>query len=408
MRLLEINSVSNKGSTGRIAEGIGRLAISNEWNCVVAYGRDSNPGSVTSFQIGGPNSVACHVALTRLLDMHGLGSFVSTMRFLRWVDKFHPDIIHLHNIHGYYLNYPLLFKYICSRNIPVVWTLHDCWSFTGHCCYFDSVRCEKWKTGCHGRCPLIQSYPKSFIINRAACSYRLKKRNFILPEKMCIVPVSFWLDRFLGDSFLSCKEHRVIHNGIPLDIFKNSILKNPETLSSSDLLRKTDGKPIVLGVASTWDERKGLTDFVKLNDLTNDYQIVLVGLSKKQIEGLPGGIIGIERTENQTQLAHLYQAATVFFNPTYSDNYPTTNLEASACGTPVVTYRTGGSPESVYEQNGYVVEQGDLKSALDAFNKVHKRGKQYWSSRCRAVAEQHFNEEKCFMSYLKLYDELLE
>ena len=398
--VLQINVTANSGSTGRIVEEIGRLVLQKDWNNIIAYGRKEIQSSSKTIRIGNKISLYQHVLLTRIFDKHGLGSVKSTKKFLTQIEDLNPDIIHLHNIHGYYLNYKLLFDFLSNSGIPVVWTLHDCWPITGHCAYFDFVNCSKWETGCFN-CPQKKVYPASWLCDRSEKNYRQKKESFTLPENITLVSVSNWLSNIINKSFLADKHHVLIRNGINLDHFTNreSGFRNKYQIQD---------KTIILGVASVWDQRKGLNDFIRLsNKLDKKSIIVLVGLSKFQMMKLPPNIIAIKRTENITGLAEIYSAADVFFNPTWEDNYPTTNLEAIACGTPVITYNTGGSIESVSDSTGYIIEKGNLNECLNALKDIREKGRSYFMTTCREYARNHFNQEVIFKQYIELYKKIL-
>lgn len=400
MIIVQINSTLNWGSTGRIAEEIGQKIIEQEGESYVAYGRYANPSHSKSIRIGNKWDNYIHVLQTRLFDRHGFGSKKATLKLVEQIKNIQPDIIHLHNIHGYYLNYPILFEYISSFHIPVVWTLHDCWPFTGHCSHYMSIDCNRWQSQCY-QCPLKNEYPSSIFLDRSDMNYKEKKRYFNSIENLTLVPVSDWLGGEIKKSFFRNKTYRVIHNGIDIHTFTpvDSLKKQ---------LRKED-KFLVLGVCSVWIDKKGLPDFISLRErLSDDCTIVLIGLTKKQIKSLPPGIIGIERTNSVQDLAAYYSSVDVFFNPTWEDNFPTTNLEALACGTPVITYRTGGSPEAIDENTGFVVEQGDLEGAIHAINQIKSVGKATYTQACRERAVTHFNKEDRYAEYLQLYKEILK
>lgn len=402
MKLLQINTVVNSGSTGRIAEDIGQLCIANGWSSYIAYGRNTRKSASELIKIGTRCDVYHHVSITRLIDSHGLGSKKATVKFIKQIKKINPDIIHLHNIHGYYLNIKILFEYLSTLDKPIVWTLHDCWPLTGHCCYFDYIKCNKWKTGCY-KCPQIKRYPASLFIDRSKHNYLLKKQLFNCAKKITIVPVSNWLNEILNQSFLSYFHTKVIHNGIDISIFNISL--NRLNLRCG---MGINDKFVILGVASVWDKRKGLGDFIQLSKLlSKEYQIVLVGLSDKQLKIIPSNVIGIKHTDSIKQLADLYSAADVFLNPTFEDNFPTTNLEALACGTPVITYNTGGSIEAVSTGTGFIVEKGDLQGVVNAVNLVKENGKSFYEQSCRKRAESFFNKDDRFNEYIKLYNQLL-
>src|SRR5690554_2707870 len=400
-KILQINTVVNTSSTGRIAEEIGLTAMSNGWDSYVAYGRNKRPSASKLIKIGNNTDIKLHGLQTRLFDRHGLASKGATMKLIQEIKKIKPNIIHLHNLHGYYLNYEILFGYLSVVNIPTVWTFHDCWPITGHCVYFSYVGCEKWKTQCY-KCPQKTLYPASYNIDRSKKNYNLKKESFNSLSNLTLVPVSQWLSGILNDSFLQNYPIKTIHNGINTEVFK------PYDGSSVRVKYELEDKFIILGVASVWEPRKGLVDFIELSKhLSDDYKIVLVGLTKKQISKLPENILGIERTEIVQGLAEIYASSDVFINPTYEDNFPTTNLESLACGTPVITYKTGGSPEAIDDYTGIVVEQGNINNLMDAINQIKSNGKHYYSDACVSRANRLYKKEDRYREYLELYEELL-
>lgn len=296
--------------------------------------------------------------------LQGRFSYFKTLSFLKKVKKYSPDIIHLHNIHGSYLNLKLLFKFIKKNNIRVIWTLHDCWSFTGHCPYFDMINCEKWKKGCYN-CPAYKNYPKSYMDN-SKINYRFKKRIFSGVDKMTIVTPSKWLGNLAKQSFLEEYQFKVINNGIDLNIFKPT---------ESDFRQKyhCEGKFVLLGVAFGWGPRKGIDVFVDLAKRLDDrFQIILVGTNEKTDKILPDNIISIHRTNNQKELAEIYSAADLFINPTREENYPTVNMESLACGTPVLTFDTGGCAEIPDESCGMVVAKDDIDSLYNEIIRISK------------------------------------
>lgn len=403
-KLLQISIEVNSGSVGKIAEQIGETVIEKGWSSYITYARNNNPSKSEVIKIGNKFDLYKHGLETRIFDNHCFSSKSATSNLVNTIEKLNPDIIHLHHLHGYFINIEILFKYLKEKNTPVVWTFHDCWSFTGHCAYFDFVGCEKWKTECH-HCEQKKEYPKSLVFDRSRKNYRDKKRIFNSLNDLTIVPVSYWLAEKVKDSFLMDHTCQVIQNGIDLNTF---YIKN-----SRDAVNKfypIKDKFVILGVASTWEKRKGLDEFVKLSELINNnlYTIILVGLSSIQISKLPKTIIGIERTENAGQLADLYSAADVFVNPTFEDTYPTTNLESMACGTPVITYRTGGSVESVNDSTGIVVDKGDINELVKAIEIVKSNGKDFYENNCREHSIKNFDKKIKFMDYYKLYEEILK
>jgi glycosyltransferase involved in cell wall biosynthesis len=397
--VLQINSVCNLGSTGRIAEDIGSLAIENGWQSYIAYGRKLRPGLSKYIKIGTTLDIIVHGIYTRLFDLHGFASVGATHSLVRKIREIDPDVIHLHNLHGYYLNFKILFDYLKTVKTPVVWTLHDCWPITGHCVYFDFVGCDKWKTACFD-CPQKTTYPGSILFDHSKTNYKLKKEIFSSVEQLTIVPVSQWLSGILKESFLNNHEIKVVHNGIDLDTF------TPQ-LNNQDIRKKyqVGDRLIILGVAGVWSKRKGLNDFkVLAGMLPDDCIIILVGLKAKDIRGLSPNIIGITHTEDLLELVKLYSAADLYMNPTWEDNFPTTNLEALACGTPVVTYRTGGSVESVSPETGFIVQKGDIAGLLNAIDTVRVKGKNSYLIPCRERAQSYFNKKECFKKYIELFE----
>jgi len=400
VKILQINSVSNAGSTGRIAEGIAKKIRENNWKSYIAFGRYYNK-SIYSEEIKFSSKIETylHVLITRLFALHGFGSYFATKSLIKKIDKIKPDIIHLHNLHGYYMNIKLLFNYLKKNNIKVVWTMHDCWAFTGHCSHYESVNCYKWETICEN-CPQKKEYPKSFFDNSKE-NFINKKKIFSSLENLTIIAPSHWLKSSLEKSYFSKYNIITINNGINLDVFNK---KNISSLKSK--LNLKDEK-IILGVSNVWNKKKGLYDFIELSEVLNvNYKIILVGLSASQIEKLPKRIIGVERTQNVNELAQYYSMADVFFNPTYEDTFPTTNIEALACGTKVITYKTGGSSEIVDEATGFVIEKKDFKGLLKILQNVKKTDES--EIKCVKRASELFNENETFKNYIKIYDELIK
>ncbi len=401
-KLLQINITANWGSHGKIAEDIGNLALAKGWESYLAYGRWFNPCKSKLIHVGSSFDEKCHGLQSRLFDNHGLASVNATKKFIYEAEQIKPDIIHLHNIHGYYLNYPLLFDYLKKAKVPVIWTLHDCWPFTGHCAFFDFAGCERWKEGCFSPCPCKSEYPKTLLFEATKRNYQLKKEIFNSIDNLTLIPVSDWLEGLLQESFLKrCSVH-VIKNGIDINVFK--------PIDSIAVRKKYEiaDYPYLIGVASVWEKRKGFDDFLKLvKDIPEKMKLVLVGLDKEKLSiAKRNGIVGIPRTENVHELAALYSGAEMFLNLTYEDNYPTTNLEAMACGTPVLTYRTGGSPEAISPETGWVVEKGDLEAVKDIILSIPQNNISMRNA-CRKRAEEFFDKSKCFEEYVKLYEALM-
>lgn len=367
MRILIINSFCGILSTGKICAKIAEEEIRRGNEVRIAYGRGVCPEryKAIAVKIGNTMELAMHILLTRIFDWHGIGlsSYFATRKFLNWVEVWRPDIVWIHNLHGYYINWPLLFRWLKAHpEIRIKWTFHDCWPFTGHCTYFTATNCGKWR-GCCEKCPILREYPGTFFYDRVSKTHVLKKRMFIGFRDLTIITPSAWLGQIVKDSFLGGYSIEVQNNTIDRSVFKPT---------AGDVRRRLglEGREIVLGVASTWDRRKGLDDFIALRSLLpSEIAIVLVGLSERQIKSIPDGILGLRRTHSAVELAELYSTADWFFNPTHEENYPTVNLEAVACGCRVVTYDTGGCRETVDGVSSAIVLEGPYKTP-QAFAKI--------------------------------------
>jgi glycosyltransferase involved in cell wall biosynthesis len=338
----------------------------------------------------------------KIFGLAGLLSFFPTLKLINQMKKDKCNLIHLHVIHSDYINYPLLFNFIKKANIPVVWTFHDCWSFTGRCPYFDLAQCEKWKTGCFN-CPYPKNlYPESRL-DATAYMWKKKKKWFSSINHCTIVTPSQWLATLTELSFLKKYPIAVINNGIDLDVFKPA--DDVETIKESLGLK---GKNMVLGVAFGWGYRKGLDVFVELSKrLPKEFQIVLVGTDSVVDGVLPQNIVSIHRTHDRQELAKIYSAADVFVNPTREENYPTVNMESIACGTPVVTFNTGGCAEIVDSDTGVVVPCNDIDAMEKEIYRVCANDANEWKVKCRTHAKK-FDMYNRFEEYVDLYDSILE
>ncbi|MCK9478951.1 MAG: glycosyltransferase [Firmicutes bacterium] len=391
MKVLQINSVSGIKSTGRICTDIADVLISKGHDCKIASGREAAPDKYKDITIYTDTSfgVKLHAIQSRIFDNAGFARKQATRKFISRIREFNSDIIHLHNIHGYFINVEELFFYLLEVNKPVIWTLHDGWAFTGHCTYPSRANCDKWKEGCF-KCPQKRSYPKSFLVDSSKKNYNMKKRLFTNLKNMTIVTPSQWLADYVGESFLSKYPIEIIHNGIDTNIFSHRE-------SSFRVDNSLENKKVILGVASPWGKRKGLDDFIELSkQLKESYCIVLVGITDKQRRRIPKEIITIGQINNPLELAKIYSAADVFVNLTYADNYPTVNLEAQSCGTPTITYKTGGSVESV--PNCQVVGQGDIQGVKNLIYSICEKGQYLLFDR------NAFERQKVFERYVELYN----
>jgi len=401
-KLLQINVTANIGSTGRLAEELGQVAQSLGWESYIAYGREMRPSKSHLIRIGNKFDNYLHVIKTRLFDRHNFGSYFATKKLVRNIQKIKPDIIQLHNIHGYYLNIKVFYNFLSQSDIPVVWSLHDCWTMTGHCAHFVMAGCEKWKSECYD-CPLTRSYPKSLFIDNSRKNYREKKSLFTLPKNITVVSASEWLGSIIRESYLSKYPLHIIPNGINLDVFYPR--------NDTCHIRKKYGlvnKFVLMGIGTMWDDNKGLSDYYELRKvLSNKYEILLVGMTQKQIANLPDGITGITRTNNIDELAMLYSAADVITSFSYMEAFGLTPIEGFACGTPAIVYNCTSSPELITPDIGLVVKGGNIAEIKKAVEEISRNGKQYYSKACRQRAELMYRKEDRFGDYIKLYEELI-
>lgn len=399
-KVVEINTY-DYGSTGKIMIQIADNARRNDF-FVYTFSRSwKNQKKNTKWHnyLGSYIENGTHHVLTEITGYDGCFSFFGTKKLLRKFDEIDPDIIHLHNLHGFYINLPMLFKYIKKKNISVIWTLHDCWAFTGHCPYFTITKCDKWKSGCY-KCKSYKKYPSTKFDN-SKVMWKLKKEWFTGVKDLTIVTPSQWLADLVKQSFLGQYLVEVINNGIDLSIFK------PTKNSFKEKYNITDDKYIILGVAFGWGERKGLDVFIELAmRLDERFQIVLVGTNDEIDELLPNNIISIHRTNDQQELAGIYSAANLFVNPTREENYPTVNMESIACGTPVLTFKTGGSPEIVDETCGSVV----LCNDIDGLEKEIRRisiNNPFSKEQCLERARLNYDMNDKFQQYIDMYQKII-
>lgn len=398
MKILQINTVCGIGSTGRIAVDLYKTLEKNGHKCVIAYGRGKAPENIKTIKIGNKLDNYIHYALSHIFDNHCRNSIIATKKFIKEIEKYNPDIIHIHNIHGYYLNMSLLLNYLKKIEKPIIWTLHDCWTFTGHCAYFDYVGCDKWKSQC-SLCPQKKSYPSSILIDNSRKNYRLKRKKINNCSDITFVTPSKWLANLVRESFLRGHDIKVINNGIDLNRFK-------PTKSNFKKILNIEDKYIILGVASAWEKRKGLNTFIELSKkLDDNYKIILIGIAEKMGKEIPENIVCISRTNNVEELAQYYTMADIFVNSTLEDNFPTTNIESLACGTPVITYNTGGSVEAITKEFcGRIVKDNNLDELIDCIKELQKM--KYDRNDISKEAQQYSKEIR-YNEYIQLYKEIL-
>lgn len=402
MKVLQINHVyKNGGSTGRIVYDLKNILLDKGFDPYVAFGYEyKKTNDEHTYKIESIPELKVNILKTRLFAKHAFYNTWQTKRLLKWIDNLKPDIIHLHNIHGHYINVAMLFDYIKKHKTPVVWTLHDCWSFTGWCAYFDYSNCDKWCTECK-KCPSRRDYPYSWFFDRSKSNFKRKRECFCGVENLTIVTPSKWLAELTSHSFLSEYPIEVINNGIDLNVF------SPQETDFKKRYKINDRK-MILAVSMGFEKRKGIDYIFELaKRIDNSKEVlVLLGVEKNKINKVPQNIICIAKTSDVNLLTQAYSAADVFINPTLEDNFPTTNLESLACGTPVITFRTGGSPESIFEGCGEVVEKYNMEEFTKAVYKVLGEGKN--SQLCVDVANRLYDKKKCFDKYISLYERIYE
>lgn len=401
-RLLQIGIEVNSGSTGRIAEELGEMAMDNGWESYISYARGYNPSKSNVVKVGNKFNIYRHVIQTRLLGNHLLASTKATKALIHEIQILNPDIIHLHQIHGYYLNVKVLFEFLAKLKTPIVWTLHDCWSFTGHCSYFSLIDCNKWQERCYN-CPQKRGYPKSFFIDRSESNYFLKKDLFNNLDNLTLITISDWLKSLVKQSFFSNQNVITINNGINTRLFR-PIANNSDVKQKN----KIPDKKIILGVGTTWIRSKGLYDYYLLNEkISDEYVIVLVGVGQQIIKNLPKGIVGIRRTESIDELAALYSMATVVTSLSYQEAFGLTPAEGFACGTPAIVYNATALPELVTPEVGSVITPGDIDGVWSAIQEIGSKDKAYYTEMCRARAIEKYDSQKRYNDYFSLYENLV-
>ena len=420
--LVEINSVVNN-STGRIMHDIQREADILGMETLSIVGRRRVYSDVPCAKYGNALSFWTHVIWTTLTDRHGLEPFVSviyTMKMIRRIRETNPAIIHLHNIHGYYLHYPTLMKYLSNEyEGRIVWTFHDLWPITGHCAYYSAVNCDKWMTGCN-HCPNKKRYPVSLGLDGSRKNYEIKKQLFTSLRNLTITVPSEWMATQVKQSFMRKYPVEVIHNGIDTSVFDYNRFVDDSDYESKKCIAKSDisgesnitntnantppNKKLILSVASIWDDRKGLKDLVALADrLSDDYVMVIVGLSKHQIRRLPKNVIGITRTENVDELVALYSSAHIFINPSLEESFSLVTVEALSCGCPCIVLDTSAVGELISDENGVVLHKHEPIDYINAIRVIEDRA--YTRENVRKTALKYDNKYM-LDGYMRLYDEI--
>lgn len=398
--IVGINSF-NFGSTGKVMTSIAKQARANEidyWVAVPTSRSTKKHNLINQLYIGNRLSRNISLLLGWMTGYQECYSILSTYSFLKKLNELKPDCIHLHNLHNGYLNLGMLFRYIKKHHIPVVWTLHDCWAFTGQCPHFTMVKCERWKTGCHD-CSQINVYPAS-CVDITKTMWKLKKKWFTGVPNMTIVTPSQWLADLVKQSYLKDYPVKVINNGIDLNVFK----------PTESHFREEHGiKPnehMLLGVAFDWGKRKGIDVFLELSKrLPINYRIVLVGTNDDIDKQLTDCIVSIHRTQNQAELAEIYTAADLFVNPTREEVLGLVNIEALSCGTPVLTFNTGGSPECIDETCGSVVQCDNVDAMEREIKSICET--QRFSNEAFISHASRFDMKEKYSEYIALFEEVI-
>lgn len=388
------------GSTGNIMKSLSRLVEAHGWQAYMAYPEKANADiKERSIKIGNVFFRKVNRRFAMITGYMDCFSWISTLCLVRKLKKIKPDILHLHNLHDCYLHMPRLFKYIKKNNVSVVWTLHDCWSFTGKCAHFSFVGCNKWKTGC-SHCDQVNIYPRAYT-DRTKALWKLKKKWFTGVENLTLVTPSRWLADLVGQSYLQGYPIKVINNGIDLNLFKPTRGNFRERHNLSPEIN------ILLSIAFGWAGKKGLDVILELSKRLDPdkYRIVMVGTNEYLDSILPANIISIHRTNNQIELAEIYSEADLLLNATREDTFPTVNMEAIACGTPVLTFRTGGSPEILSPKTGSVVECNDVDSFEREIVRICESNP-YREEDCLEHSK-NFDLHERYEEYLALYESII-
>ena len=397
-KIIQINN-NNYGSTGRIMQNISAVVTDDGFDCYTSC-KNSREGR----KFENKNQILIGIWLERIISerlayytsLKDSFNILGTCLFIKKLKRIKPDLIHLHNLHGSFINIGILFSYIKKNKIPIVWTFHDSWPYTGQCTDYD---CEKWETGCN-KCPKLHQYPSVFFLDLTRFMWNKKRRIFNGINNLTIVTPSKWMNELIGCSYLKDYKRVVINNGIDLSVFKptKSNFREKYSISENDF--------VLLGVANYWNNDKGLDVFVKIAErLPKTYKIVLVGTNEDVDKEIPDNILSIHHTYDIEELVEIYSSADLFLNPTRRDNFPTVNIEAIACGTPVLSFDTGGSSEMLNERCGSVVKTNDVESFISEIYRIYET-RPYSEDECVKRAKC-FDIKITYTNYLNLYKEIL-
>lgn len=401
MKVVQINAIYGSKSTGTIVREIQSCCEANGIESYVAYSIADRPDSEVprGYRIGNQLTAKWHAFISRLIGKQAYANRISTWRFLRWLDKVNPDVVHLHNLHSNYIHLNILLHYLAKHDIATVVTMHDCWYFTGGCMHYTSVGCHRWKNGC-GHCPKWRQIP-SYCFDRTQSVLKDRKRYLSAIPRLTMVGASEWVANEMKQSLLKDLNITFIHNGFDLDVFT-------PTLSGKRKELGIGNKFVILGPASKWllpINKPTLDHFI--SQMTDDMVLVLFGCTENN-HTLPSNVLQIGYTKNRKELAELYSMADVLVNCSREDTLSSLNLECQACGTPVVTYDATGSKETVDGQCGFAVPTGDAEILWQKVAEVKQKSKNVLTGQCRVWIESNFEKKSNYKKYIELYHNVIK
>lgn len=401
MKILQINAVYGCLSTGTNVQELNQAFRAKGHTCIAAFaaGKVKNPEQ--EYKIGTTVGQKIHALLSRVTGLQGYFSSHATKKLLQFMDEFQPDVVLLNNLHANYIHLPMLLKYLAKKDIATVAVLHDCWFYTGKCCYYSASGCEKWKTRC-GKCPAKRQYNKSWFFDFSRKMHKDREKLFSAIPRLGVVAVSDWLltQALQSPVFVNAKQITRIHNWIDSMVFTpTDITEHREALNLAD-------KKILLSVAAMWEKRKGLDELSWIaGQLEEDEQMIIIGRLEKK-DSLPSNVIYIPQTQSKEELIRYYSMADVFLQPSVEETFGKVTAEALSCGTPVVCYDSTANPELVGEGCGEIVPVKDKESMLRQVRKILQSGKKQYTGTCRAFAEERFDTQRIFSEYLQTFEAL--
>lgn len=397
MKVLQVNATYGLGSTGTIVRDLKECCEEHGIECYVAYALTDEKVE-RGYKIGNWFFNKLHALLSRIAGKQAYFSYIPTLWFIHYIKKLQPDVVHLHNLHSNYINLPIFLKYLAKNNVRTIITLHDCWWYTGGCYYYTAAVCSKWLDKC-GKCPKRFFETPAYFIDKSAEILNDKKKYLLAIPRLYFVGVSDWISNEARKSFLASKTIMTIHNGIDLSVFKPT---------PSDLREKLGltGKYVILGPASKWLDpinSVALNYFIKV--MRDDEVLLLFGTLSSYVNGLSEKVKLYGYTKNRQELAALYSMADIFVNVSREDTLSLINVEAQACGTPIITFDATGPKETVDEENSLSVPVGNYERLYDCVQCIRLRAGDGTSSNCREFISQKFSKTDKFKEYINLYTE---